>query len=136
MIATALVAGAAAAAKDTATEMVKDAYSALKSGLRRLFAGDPDRERTLEEYTEAAEAGTDPPPGEPLRDALTEAGAADAQDVIDAAQRLLREVDPGGAASGKYTVNVAGGVQGQVVGDHAKVDMTFTSPPPPAPPPA
>jgi hypothetical protein len=130
MIATALVAGAAAAAKDTATEMVKDAYSALKSGLRRLFGDDADAERTLEEYTDAAQAGSDPPPEDALRDVLTEAGAADAPEVVEAAERLLREVDPDGAAAGKYTVTVAGNVQGQVVGDRANVTMNFGTTPP------
>jgi hypothetical protein len=130
MITAALAAGAAAAAKETASEVVKDAYTGLKSILRRLFGSEPGAEATLEEYTEAAEKGSEALPEEPLRDALAKTGAADAPDAVEAAERVLQEVDPAGAAAGKYTVTVAGNVQGQVVGDRANVTMNFGNPPP------
>lgn len=129
MITAALAAGAAAAAKETAGEAVKDAYSGLKSVLRRLFGGKPEAEATLEEYTDAAAKGAEAPPENALRDALAEAGAAGAPEAVEAAERVLQEVDPEGAAAGRYTVTVAGNVQGQVVGDRANVTMNFGNPP-------
>ena len=44
--------------------------------------------------------------------------------MIRSAQGLLALVDPDGARSGKYNVSISGG-KGIVVGDHAKVQMTF-----------
>lgn len=125
MITAALAAGAAAAAKETASEAVKDAYSGLRAILRRIFGSEEGAEATVEEYTKAAEEGSAPLPEAPLRDALERAGAAAQPEAVDAAKRVLDQVDP----AGKYTVTT-GNVQGQVIGDQATVTMNFGNPPP------
>jgi hypothetical protein len=63
------------------------------------------------------------PPGELAR-YLWEVGAETDEELIAAAQAVLRLVDPAGARSGKYEVTISGG-KGIVVGDQANVTMTF-----------
>jgi len=50
IILVALAAGAAAAAKDTASQAVKDAYAGLKALVKKRFAGKPQAEIALTEY--------------------------------------------------------------------------------------
>jgi hypothetical protein len=60
----------------------------------------------------------------PLRHELEKVGVADDEEIVRSAQQLLELVDPDGAQRGKYNVVIAGG-KGIVVGDHARVEMTF-----------
>lgn len=50
LIEAALVAGAAASAKDTTSQAVKDAYSSLKMGVSRLLASKPKALITLDDH--------------------------------------------------------------------------------------
>jgi hypothetical protein len=115
LIVAALVAGAAAALKDTAGQAVKDAYAGLKAVLRRKTEDVPAVEVAVRQHEEAPEVWE-----QPLRQQLTRTGVAQDQEVLDAATRLLALADPGG----KYTVTITGG-QGVVVGDGNSVTMTF-----------
>lgn len=119
LIIAALAAGASGALKDTAGEAIKDAYSGLKSLLKRKLAGRQLAQDVIDKH-ETAPADWE----KPLRNELGEAGLGEDEEVIGAAQKLLAQVDPEGAARGKYIVTISGG-KGVVVGDHATVTMTF-----------
>lgn len=124
MIMAALAAGAAAAAKDTAGTAVKEGYEGLKALLKRRFSGDAGSEVALEKYPEAPTVWE-----KPLEHALEETGAAEDEEVVQAAQALAIAADPEGAAAGKYTLNISGGtVQGLVQGDHNQVTQSFGTP--------
>lgn len=115
LIVAALVAGAATALKDTASQAVKDAYAGFKALLRRRTEDAPAVEVAMQQHEEAPEVWE-----QPLRQQLTKAGIGQDAEVVAAATRLLALADPGG----KYTVTITGG-QGVVVGDGNSVKMTF-----------
>lgn len=124
MILAALAAGAAAAAKDTASTAVKEGYEGLKALLKRRFAGDVGSEVALEKYPEAPVVWE-----KPLEHALEETGAAEDEEIVQAAQALAATADPEGATAGKYTLNISGGtVQGLVQGDHNQLTQNFGTP--------
>ena len=107
LIIAALVAGAAKAAGDAAP----DAYNGLKALIKRKFAGEPKAEMVLEEHE------TDPETYEvPLKKKLVEAGADKDEEIIKAAQELLKQLKPEESAAGKFNLNIAGDVKG-IVGD-------------------
>jgi len=116
----ALVAGAAAAAKETADTAIKEGYESLKSLLKRKLFG-----KAL--ATAAVDAHSDDPKAAEtvLRPALKDSGAdADAQ-LLEAARALLAKADPDGKVAARYQLNITGDVQGLVQGDHSRVTMTF-----------
>lgn len=124
LILSALAAGAAAAAKDTASEAIKDTYQGLKVLVQRHFSGKPRAEMVLDEYEKE--------PGvwkEPIKKALTETGIDKDEAIVKAAQALMAKVDPQAAAQGKFNINISGSVEGQVIGDHAQVTMNFNGAP-------
>ena len=86
-IVSALAAGAAAAAKDVATDVIKDAYA----GLKRLII---DRYQRAAPFADAVEAD---PASEPeqkvLGKQLDQAGAPEDDDLKAAAQALLNELE-------------------------------------------
>jgi hypothetical protein len=120
VIVTALATGAAAAAKETASEVIKDAYHGLKALIQRKFADKPEAELVLAKHAEKPAVWE-----APLKEALTEVAADRDEAVLDAAQQLMTLIDPQQAATGKYAVHIAGDAQGVVQGDHAQVTMTF-----------
>jgi hypothetical protein len=122
LIVAALVAGATAAAKDTATQAVKDAYQGLKTLVQRRFAGNAAAETALTEVEkpEKSELWR-----RPLEDAVRETKAYEQEEIVRAAQKLLTLVDPQQAAVGKYNVQIAGNVRGLAQGDHQTVTMNF-----------
>ena len=119
LIITALTAGAVAGIRDTSGAVIKDAYGALKALVRRRFGGNREATAELEqsERQPAARMGE-------LAWRLRAVGAETDEELIMAAQAVLRIVDPAGARAGKYDVRISGG-KGIVVGDHANVTMTF-----------
>jgi len=118
LVVAALAAGAAAAAKDTAAQVVKDAYEGLKSLVRRKAAGDPDAAEVLDRHEDSPAAWD-----EQLRRTLDAPDRVD-HEVVLSAQRLLALLDAAGSQEGKYQVTVTGG-KGAVIGDHAQVEITF-----------
>jgi len=102
LIVTALVAGAAAGLKDTATSAVKDAYNGLKGLLGRKLAGHPAGEVVLAQHEGDPDVWD-----KPLVQALTAVGAGDDPAVVTAAQALMRLVDEAGSAAGKYLVSAS-----------------------------
>jgi hypothetical protein len=119
LIIAALAAGAIAGVKDTAGQAVSDAYAGLKALIRRRFAGNREAEVALDQSQRQPEA--DQPQ---LAQHLQAAGAAGDEELIRAAQEVLKQADPAGARAGKYDVHITGG-KGIVVGDAANVTMTF-----------
>jgi hypothetical protein len=99
LIVAALVAGAAAGLKDTASSAIKDAYNGLKGLLRRKLACRPDGELVLARHEQEPQVWD-----KPLAQELTAAGAGDDPALIAAAQALMQLVDAAGAAAGKYQV--------------------------------
>ena len=95
LIIAALVAGAAKAAGDAAP----DAYKGLKALIKRKFAGEPKAEMVLEEHEKDPETYN-----APLKKKLAEAGADRDQEIIKAAQELLKQVKPEDLAANKYKV--------------------------------
>lgn len=113
----ALAAGAVAAGKDTASQATKDAYSGLKSLVKRRFAGKISAETAL------AEAEQDPETWErPLAKVVSE-HAADAE-VVALARQLLELLQEQSGSVSKYQVNIQN-AQGPVIGDQNQVTQNF-----------
>ena len=124
LILTALVAGAAASVKDTATQAVKDAYNGFKMLIHNKLVGKPVAEMALAQFEEDPDVWK-----VPLEKELKKTGVVQDKEIIDTAQRVMTLVQPQQAAQGKYNVQITGNVQGFVQGDHAKVDMKFGAEP-------
>jgi hypothetical protein len=99
LILTALAAGASAALKDSATDVVKGAYEKLKGLLRGKLGARPHGEMVLEAYEE------DPDSAEKLLGKeIREAGADVDEEIIKAAKTLADLTAP--EASRSYTMNI------------------------------
>ena len=120
LIESALVAGAAAATKDTASEAIKDAYHSLKNLLLRKFAGKPKAQETLVDHEEDPENYE-----KPLKKFLTQEHIDQDQDILEAARQLMTLVQPQQIGMGKYNIQNTGTVQGQVIGEHNQVTQHF-----------
>jgi hypothetical protein len=117
LIVSALVAGAASAAQDTASDVVKDAYSGLKTLLQRRFQGKPAAETAL------AEAETDPDTWErPLAKAVAEHGSD--QEVLALAHQMLQLLQSQQSASSSQVV--ASGDRSVAIGRDAKDSTIIT----------
>ena len=122
LVIAALAAGALAGAKDTAGTVVEDSYQALKGLIKKKFAGEPKAEMVLEEHA------TDPETYEaPLKKKLSEAGVDRDEEIIKAAQELLKQEKPEESASGKFNTQIAGdfkGIQGDISGGTVNQDIS------------
>ncbi len=124
LILAALAAGAVAAAKDTAGTAVKDAYEGLKGLIKKRFAeqGKADSATILDKHEQKPEKTK-----ALLEDELVEAGIDKDEEILKAAQEIMKKEDPQGTTAGKYTTNVAGdmkiGIQGGVSG--GKINQTM-----------
>jgi hypothetical protein len=76
LIVTALIAGATAAAKDTASQAVKDAYSGLKAIIHKRFAGKAPAETALQQHEADPDVWR-----KPLEKSLTETGAGEDREI-------------------------------------------------------
>ena len=121
IIIAALVAGATAAAKDTAGQAVKDAYKGLKDLIKNKFASEPKAQMVLEEHE------TDPETyGAALKKKLIEAGIDKDEKILNAAQELLKQEKPEEFKAGKFNVVFQGEVKGTQVGDHNTQKNTYS----------
>jgi len=120
LVVTALTAGAAKGAGETATAVVKDAYASLKTAVLARMHGQVMAQEIV------AEHAADPETYEkPLAKKIQETGAATDPRIVQLAQELMRLIDLDGATTGKYRVDIrdAKGVQ---VGDHNTQTNTFS----------
>ena len=120
LILTALVAGAAKAAGDT----IPDAYTALKTLIKRKFEsqGKSNSVTILDKYE------TKPEKTKPLlEDELTEAGVDKDKEIIKLAQKLLEQLNPQEAAEGKFNLQISGGtVQGLTQQNTGTITQNFS----------
>ncbi|ACK68583.1 conserved hypothetical protein [Gloeothece citriformis PCC 7424] len=117
LIIAALVAGAAAAAKDTAEKSIKEAYERLKELIKKRFADNEAAKVVLDEHEK------DPQTYEAaLKKKLTEAGVDRDEEIKKVAQEVMKKEDPQGAAAGKYDLRGSQGVQ---IGDSNTQNNTF-----------
>ncbi len=124
LIETALVAGAAASTQDTANQAIKDAYSGLKTLLRRLFAEKPRAQDILNEYEADHETYE-----KPLKKLLIETRAEQDADLLAAAEHVMQLTQPQQLGMGKFTIQNTGTVQGQNIGDDQNITQYFDKPP-------
>ncbi|MEV4344779.1 hypothetical protein AB0J83_09910 [Actinoplanes sp. NPDC049596] len=124
IVAAALAAGAGAGLKDTASAAVADAYAELKRMLRPWVRGEARQALETDE--------TEPGVWEArIGEELTASGAADDEEVLALARRLLAAADPEKAKS--FSINV--GTNHGAVGEfNAPVTFNQGQPLPPAGP--
>ena len=115
----ALAAGATAAAQDTASQAVKDAYAGLKALVKKRFEKKPQAEMALAEYEKDTDTWE-----KPLQKSLVETEADQDEALVRQAQQVLKLVNPQQASQGKYNVQIGEGT-GIVIGDNAQVTQTF-----------
>ena len=119
LILSALVAGASAAAKETASQAAKDAYSGFKELLARKLRHRPDAAAILQEPEKAPEEWRTQ-----VEKELTESGVANDKELIRAARAVMAMADPNGVQIGKYNVIIKGS-KGIVTGHHQTITMNF-----------
>jgi hypothetical protein len=122
LIVNALISGAATALKDTASQALKDAYRSLKHLLTRGLEGSKGAQVALERFETKPDVWR-----RTLQDELVRTGAAQDEQIIQAAETLMTLLDPRGARMGKYNIQITGPAQGIVIGDHARVTQSFGS---------
>ena len=119
MVLAAPAAGATAAAQDTASQAVKDAYIGLKTLLKKRFDQKPQAEMALAEYEKDTDTWQ-----KPLQKSLVETGADQDETIVRKAQQVLKLINPQQASQSKYNVQIGEG-KGIVIGDNAQVHQTF-----------
>lgn len=97
LILTALATGASVAAKDTASDVIKDTYSGLKALVQRKFAGKPEAQALVEKHEQEPENVK-----ESLGHELLESKISDDAEVLKKAKELL-ELN---AQEGKYRIEI------------------------------
>ena len=118
LIITALVAGATAAAKDTAEQAIKDAYKGLKDLINKKFINDSSWQKIVDGKPEEIKQVEDL-----LKEKLTQAGVDKDAEIIKAAEEIMKKEDPQGFKEGKYNITVQGDVIGIVGDNHGSVNI-------------
>lgn len=112
----ALVAGTAKAVGDIAP----DAYNGLKALIKKKIAGKPVAEAILEEH------GKDPETyAAPLKKNLVEAGVDKDEEILNAAQELLKQLKPEASTATKYKTEFQAEVKAAQIGDQNKQENKF-----------
>jgi hypothetical protein len=124
LIVSALLAGALSGAQQTANDAIKDAYQGLKVLIQRKMTGKPEAEFIFSKFEEKMETWE-----LPLKEMLIDITAEKDAEILIAAQRLLNLINPENGLSGKFHIDVDGGIQGLVQGDNANVRMQFGNEP-------
>lgn len=116
IIVAALVAGAASGVTETASHVLKDGYSGLKKLLNAKFGGNPKALETLADHENDPETYE-----KPLAKQLQASGADRDEEILAAAETLLKAADEAGIKT-KYQIMITGGKVG-IIGDHGSVTM-------------
>jgi len=119
LVLAALATGVTAAAQDTASQAVKDAYAGLKALVKKHFEKKPQAEMALAEYEKDKDTWE-----KPLQKSLVETGADQDEAIVRQAQQVLKLVNPQQASQSKYNVQIGDG-KGIVIGDDAHVEQHF-----------
>jgi len=119
LVLAALATGVTAAAQDTASQAVKDAYAGLKALVKKRFEKKPQAEMALAEYEKDKDTWE-----KPLQKSLVETGADQDEAIVRQAQQVLKLVNPQQASQSKYNVQIGDG-KGIVIGDDAHVEQHF-----------
>lgn len=119
LIVTALASGAAAGAKATTNEAVKDAYKGLVSLVKKRFQGKSTAEMVLVEHKKEPKTWE-----APLKSQLKEVDANKDEEIINAAKKLMELVNPEGSADGTYNINI-GSAYGSATGNNATVNNNY-----------
>jgi hypothetical protein len=119
IILAALTSGASAAAKDTASQAIKDTYAGLKKLVLKRFEKKPQAAMALEEYEKDEDTWK-----KPLQKALVEVEADKDEVIVRQSQQVLKLVSPRQAAQGKFNVQIGEG-KGIIIGDYAQVEQHF-----------
>jgi hypothetical protein len=117
LIMAALVAGTAKAAGDA----VPDAYKGLKALIQKKFAGKPAAEMVLAEHEKDPETYA-----APLKKNLVEAGVDRDEEILKAAQELLKQANPEASTAAKYKTEFQAEVKGAQIGDGNRQENTFS----------
>lgn len=125
IIVAALVSGAAAAAKDTASQAVSDAYSGLKTAFVHCWEKATQDEAKAQFLIEGLEKNPDAIESY-VRAEMTSQLPEPEENLIALAQQLQALLESEGGAAPKYNVNVDNS-QGVAVGDGAVINMNITS---------
>ena len=116
LIITALVAGATAAAKDTAEQANKDVYKGLKDLIKKKFIDDSFGQGIVDGKPEEIKQVEGL-----LKDKLAQSGADKDVEIIKLAQELLEKENSEESAAGKFIIKAQDSNIG-VVGDNAKIE--------------
>ena len=105
IIVTAVVTGAALSLKDVAGTAVKDAYTGLKTLIIRKYGNQGDTADALEKVEAKPESE-----GRKLtlKEELESTDAAQDQELLDAAQKLLEAAKSASSQQGKQGINITG----------------------------
>jgi len=120
----ALEIGAEAAARTVGSKAVKTAYQGFKALLSKKL-----RDKSADKPSPNTSSKQSSAQRKRLKATLEKTGVHKDRDVVEAAQKLMKLVDPKNTATGKYNVQIEGGVQGFVQGNQAQVKMTFGAAP-------
>lgn len=112
LIVAALAAGALAGSENIATKAVIDAYSGLRTLVRRRFSGRPSGVVAMQQHELKPMQW-----GPALEAELVEARVDMDTEVVGAAERLMALLDPTGTRHGKYSVDMRG-AKGVQLGDN------------------
>ena len=111
VIVSATVTGAAAALKDTTSDIIKDTYNALKAAVGSRFRGNSTAEIAL------AESEKNPDMWEkPLVKGVTEDRLQEDDQILELVQKLLGLSEGEGPSGAKYNIRI-GWAKGTVIGD-------------------
>lgn len=119
LILTALTAGIAASAQETASSAIKDAYNGLKALIQRKFVSKPEAEMALVQHAQKPEVWKGP-----LEEGLKETGADHDEEILAAAEKML-QLAQAEQPGKKYDITFQGPVQGPNIGDHNTITQTF-----------
>lgn len=125
MVTGALAAGAAAAAKDTVSMVVKDAYAGLKSLVLSRVKNRKESEDALATLETNPELGA-----KELESIMGDEEIVNDPGVLTLAQQLLQLVRGEDSTGPKFHVQTSGTVQGQQIGDGGTQHNVFGVPTP------
>jgi len=107
LIVTALAAGSSAgvipALQDDMKAVAEAAYASLRGLVKKRVADQPGSDLVLAKHDAYPQSWR-----APLTMMLTDAGAADDAELVEAARALMELIDAAGTAAGKYNVTISG----------------------------